>query len=168
MEDVEVVIVGAGSAGLAAARVLQAAGRSFHVVVALGRGGGRAWTTSDRFGVPFDIGCAWLHAADRNPYFAEAQQAGWTLFHHDMGLDHLYFGSERASAEQMAEVKAADARLAALIEGHTGSEDQLSRLIAEGHALRAATTFMGPMDFGQDDDEISIADFRAAADLDPN
>jgi monoamine oxidase len=168
MEDVEVVIVGAGSAGLAAAHVLQAAGRSFHLIEALDRIGGRAWTTTDRFGLPFDIGCAWLHAADRNPYFPEAQQAGWSLFHHDMNLDHLYFGSTRATEEQMAEVKDADSRLAALIEGHSGDDDQLSKLIAHGHALRAATTFSGPMDFGQDDDEISIADFRAAADLDPN
>jgi monoamine oxidase len=168
MEDVEIVIVGAGSAGLGAAKALQAAGRSFHVVEALDRIGGRAWTTTDRFGIPFDIGCAWLHAADRNPYFPEAREAGWNLFHHDMGLDHLYFGNTRATEEEMALVKAADAQLAALIEAHKGESDQLSDLLAKGHALRAATTFSGPMDFGQDDDEISIADFRAAADLDPN
>jgi monoamine oxidase len=168
VDDVEIVIVGAGSAGLAAAKVLQAAGRSFHVVEALDRIGGRAWTSSEHLGMPFDIGCAWLHAADRNPYFPEAQAAGWTLFHHDMGLDHLYFGNTRATEEEMAEVKAADTQIAALIEGHNGDEDQLSELIAQGHALRAATTFSGPMDFGMDDDEISIADFRAAADLDPN
>lgn len=168
MDDVEIVIVGAGSAGLAAAKVLQTAGRSFHVIEALDRIGGRAWTTTDRFGMPFDVGCAWLHAADRNPYFPEAQAAGWTMFHHDMGLDHLYFGKTRATEEQMAQVKAADAEIAALIEGHAGDDDQLSELLAQGHALRAAMTFSGPMDFGMDDDEISIADFRAAADLDPN
>ena len=168
VQDVEVVIVGAGSAGLGAARVLQAAGRSFQVVEALDRIGGRAHTSSDVFGVPFDIGCAWLHAADRNPYFEEAQAAGWTLFHHNMGLDHLYFGNRKATAAEMAEVEEADARLAALIAAHSSDDDQLSLLIAKGHALRAATTFSGPMDFGMDDDEISIADFRAAADLDPN
>jgi monoamine oxidase len=67
MSDVDVVIVGAGSAGLAAARTLRAAGLSFKVVEAMNRIGGRAYTSSDHFGIPFDIGCAWLHAADRNP-----------------------------------------------------------------------------------------------------
>ncbi len=92
MDDVDVVIVGAGCAGLAAAKALRSAGRTFAVIEAMDRIGGRAWTTSADFGVPFDIGCAWLHAADRNPFFPEAQAAGWTLYHHDMGLDHLWFG----------------------------------------------------------------------------
>ena len=168
MSDVDVVVVGAGAAGLGAARALMSAGRSVRVVEAMDRIGGRAWTTDTDFGVPFDIGCAWLHAADRNPFFPEAQAAGWTLFHHDMGLDHLYFGSRKASTDDLAAIADADAELQRLIESHEGDNDRLSSLLAKGHALRAAATFSGPMDFGQDDDEISIADFRAAADLDPN
>ncbi len=69
MGDVDVVVIGAGCAGLAAAKALRAAGRSFAVVEAMDRIGGRAWTTSTDFGVPFDIGCAWLHAGDRNPFY---------------------------------------------------------------------------------------------------
>ncbi|MFN3281948.1 MAG: flavin monoamine oxidase family protein [Tabrizicola sp.] len=168
MTDVDVVVVGAGCAGLGAAKRLRAAGRSFQVVEAMGRIGGRAWTTTSDFGVPFDMGCAWLHAADRNPFFSEAQAAGWTLFHHDMGLDHLWFGKRRASDEEMARVAAADSALRACLEAHEGPDDRLSGLIADCHCLRANSTFAGPMDFGADDDEISIADFRAAADLDPN
>ncbi|GHF58688.1 flavin monoamine oxidase family protein [Seohaeicola zhoushanensis] len=168
MSDVDVVVIGAGAAGLGAARQLMAAGRTFKVVEAMNRIGGRAWTTSTDFGVPFDIGCAWLHAADRNPFYPEAQAAGWTLFHHDMGLDHLYYGDRKADAADLAAISAADAELQRLIEAHDGANDRLSSLLAKGHALRAAATFSGPMDFGQDDDEISIADFRAAADLDPN
>ncbi|MFC4671950.1 flavin monoamine oxidase family protein [Seohaeicola nanhaiensis] len=168
MSDVDVVVVGAGAAGLGAAKALIAAGRSVRVVEAMNRIGGRAWTTSTDFGVPFDIGCAWLHAADRNPFYPEAQAAGWTLFHHDMGLDHLYFRDRRAEPHELAAIAAADAELQRLIEAHDGTNDRLSSLLAQGHALRAAATFSGPMDFGQDDDEISVADFRAAADLDPN
>lgn len=168
MEDVDVVIVGAGSAGLAAAKVLRAEGRTFKVLEAMDRIGGRAFTSSDHFGVPFDIGCAWLHAADRNPYFEEAQAAGWTLFHHDMGLDHLYYGKRRASDGELEAAKAADARIQAKIEAHEGPDASLASLLSDCHALRAASTFAGPMDFGKDDDEISIEDFKAAADLDPN
>jgi monoamine oxidase len=168
MQDVDVVIVGAGSAGLAAAKVVRAAGLSFRVLEAMGRVGGRAWTSDQHFGVPFDIGCAWLHAADRNPYYEEAKAAGWTLHHHEMGVDHLYYRNRLATDAERAELEAADARIQGLLESWSGADDRLSALMAEGLAHRAAFTFCGPMDFGADPDEISIADFRAAADLDPN
>lgn len=171
MKDVDVVIIGAGSAGLAAAKTLRTAGLSFVLLEAMDRIGGRAWTSDRHFGVPFDIGCAWLHAADRNPYFPEAQAAGWTLHHHDMNVDHLYYRERKASEAEEAEMKAADARLFELLANHQveeGDDDRLSALMAKGHAPRAAATFAGPMDFGADEDEISIRDFQAAADLDPN
>ena len=171
MEDVDVAIIGAGSAGLSAARALHAAGRSFKVFEAMDRIGGRAWTSQRHFGVPFDIGCAWLHAGDRNPYLPEAQAAGWTLHHHDMNVDHLYYRERKASEAEEAEMTAADARLFELLAAHEveeGDDDRLGSLLARGHAPRAAATFAGPMDFGADEDEISIRDFQAAADLDPN
>ncbi len=68
----------------------------------------------------------------------------------------------------MARRKTAEAALSACIEAHRGPDDRLSALIRDCHCLRANSTFAGPMDFGADDDEISVADFRAAADLDPN
>ncbi|CAN1544650.1 DadA Glycine/D-amino acid oxidases (deaminating) [Paracoccaceae bacterium] len=168
MHDVDVVIVGAGCAGLAAAKALNAAGVRFVVLEAMDRIGGRALTSSDDFGVPFDVGCAWLHAADRNPFYPEAQAAGWTLRHHDMGLDHLWFGKRRATAAEMADEARAEAELSACIDRHKGGDDRLSTVIEACHALRASATFAGPMDFGADDDEISVTDFRSAADLDPN
>ncbi|MBL9052241.1 MAG: FAD-dependent oxidoreductase, partial [Tabrizicola sp.] len=51
---------------------------------------------------------------------------------------------------------------------HKGSSDRLSTVVEGCHSLRVSATFAGPMDFGADDDEISIADFNSAADLDPN
>jgi monoamine oxidase len=168
MTDVDVVIVGAGCAGLAAAKRLRDAGARFLVLEAMNRIGGRAWTTTTDFAVPFDIGCAWLHAADRNPFFPEAQEAGWTLHHHPMGLDHLWFRNRRATADEMAAERRAEADLAACIARHQGGDDRLSTVVEACHALRVSATFAGPMDFGTDDDEISVTDFRSAADLDPN
>ena len=168
MRDVDVAIVGAGSAGLGAAKIARESGLDFVVLEAMDRIGGRAFTSSEHFGVPFDIGCAWLHAADRNPYYPEAQHAGWTLQYHQMDVDHLYYNTRRASTEEMAAMKAAEAELYELLEKWDAEEDRLSALIAKGHATRAAATFSGPMDFGKDDDEISIDDFKTAADLEPN
>jgi monoamine oxidase len=63
---VDVAIVGAGAAGIAAARAVQAAGVSYVVVEAAARLGGRA-LTDHSLGFPLDMGCTWLHSADRNP-----------------------------------------------------------------------------------------------------
>ena len=54
----DVVVIGAGSAGLSAARTLISEGKSVVVVEGAGRIGGRAYTESHTFGVPFDHGCS--------------------------------------------------------------------------------------------------------------
>ncbi|MCB1384560.1 MAG: FAD-dependent oxidoreductase [Nitratireductor sp.] len=168
MSAIDVAIVGAGAAGLGAAKVLARAGKTVKVFEAMDRIGGRAWTESETFGMPFDQGCAWLHAADRNPFFPEAQAAGWTLYHHDMGIDHLYYGRSRATAEQMDEMAAAEEEFAQLLVTYSSATDRVSELLQTSLSHSAAGTFSGPMDFAQDVDEISIADFSRAADLDPN
>jgi len=168
MSEFDVVIVGAGCAGLAAAKALRAAGLRFVVLEAMDRIGGRAWTSTAEFGVPFDQGCAWLHAADRNPFFPEAQAAGWTLQHHEMGIDHLWFGKRRATTVEMAAERQAEAAFATAIAEARNGDDRMSSVVERCAALRVSATFAGPMDFGADDDEISLADFRSAADLDPN
>jgi len=168
MTETDVVIVGAGAAGLAAAKTLADEGVAHVLIEAQGRIGGRAHTSSREFGVPFDLGCAWLHAADRNPFYPDAQAAGWTLQPHEMGLDHLFFGDRRATAAEMAALGEAEVALQAAIEAHDGADDRLAALVRACHLDDAIATFNGPMDFGKDDDEISIADFRRAEDLDPN
>lgn len=72
--ETEVVIVGGGAAGIAAARRLHEAGVEALIVEARERLGGRAWTR-DAAGFAVDLGCGWLHSADRNPWteIAEAQ-----------------------------------------------------------------------------------------------
>jgi len=73
---IDVVIIGAGAAGIAAARHLRDRGRQVLLVEAMDRVGGRAHTRIVE-GHPLDLGCGWLHSAERNPLvrFAEAQGA---------------------------------------------------------------------------------------------
>lgn len=168
MSDVDVVIVGAGAAGLAAAKTCRDKCLSFKLLEAMDRIGGRAHTSDKHFGIPFDIGCAWLHAADRNPFYPEAQAAGWTMRYHDMALDHLYFGKRKAEPAEIADMNRADATLAAALDTYAGPDDRLSAVAGKGHGMRAVATYSGPMDFGQDLDEISVEDFKRAADLEPN
>jgi monoamine oxidase len=74
--DVEVVVVGAGAAGIAAARRLHDAEVDSLLVEARPRLGGRAWTVVDDTGLVLDLGCGWLHSADRNPWVEVAEQQG--------------------------------------------------------------------------------------------
>jgi monoamine oxidase len=63
----DAIIVGAGAAGIGAARRLHDAGRRVAVLEARSRIGGRAWTAAAG-GYALDLGCGWLHSADRNPW----------------------------------------------------------------------------------------------------
>lgn len=74
--DVDVAIVGAGFAGIAAGRALRDAGVAARLLEVSDRPGGRALTETDTLGVPFDRGCAWLHQATCNPLRDLADQYG--------------------------------------------------------------------------------------------
>lgn len=72
----DVVIVGAGAAGIGAGRALKSLGLPAVVVEARGRVGGRAYTDRTSLGVAWDQGCHWFHTADRNLLRVEADRLG--------------------------------------------------------------------------------------------
>ncbi len=77
--DFEVVVVGGGAAGVAAARRLCDVSIRCLLVEARPRLGGRAWTWTDASGFALDLGCGWLHSADRNPWVRVAEEQGATI-----------------------------------------------------------------------------------------
>jgi len=77
--DYEIVVVGGGAAGVAAARRLYTAGVKCLIIEARPRLGGRAWTVAGASGFGLDLGCGWLHSADRNPWALVAQEQKLTI-----------------------------------------------------------------------------------------
>ena len=126
--DVEVVVVGGGAAGVAAARRLREAGIDCLIVEARGRLGGRAWTITDESGFALDLGCGWLHSADRNPWVKIAQEQAaaidksrppWARAMRDLGFPHAeqrefqdamdaFFGRVERAAAGASDVPAGD------------------------------------------------------------
>ena len=73
--DVDVAIVGAGAAGIAAAHALRARGKTHVILEARDRVGGRVFTDT-RLGAPFDAGAIYIHWAERNPWREIAASLG--------------------------------------------------------------------------------------------
>lgn len=77
--DIDVAIIGAGAAGLAAARTLEGSGLSLLVLEARDRIGGRSQTLIMPGDIPFDVGCGWLHSADKNPFVKIAEHLNFEI-----------------------------------------------------------------------------------------
>ena len=78
-DNVEVAIIGGGAAGIAAGRRLREAQIDCLLIEARPRLGGRAYTVVDQSGFALDLGCGWLHSADRNPWAEVAEREGFTI-----------------------------------------------------------------------------------------
>lgn len=80
MTDELYVVIGAGAAGIAAARTLHDAGRRAVVIEARAQVGGRAWSIDvPGYDARLDLGCGWLHSAARNPWVDIARARGFTI-----------------------------------------------------------------------------------------
>jgi len=80
MTEIDIAIIGAGAAGLAAGQRLRSASVSVVVLEARDRIGGRGWTMRDPVSdMPLDLGCGWLHSADQNEWAQIAPARGFTI-----------------------------------------------------------------------------------------
>ncbi|MBE9070046.1 FAD-dependent oxidoreductase [Leptolyngbya cf. ectocarpi LEGE 11479] len=70
------LVVGAGMAGLAAARKLHDLGYKVTLLEARDRIGGRVWTSHVWPEIPVDLGASWIHGVEENPLTKLADQIG--------------------------------------------------------------------------------------------
>lgn len=108
--DLDVVVIGAGLAGLGAATALRDAGLRYLVLEASGRIGGRAWTTypGELGGAWFDMGAFWFHDAARNPLVRIARGHGETLLRSDdVRTERTFVHGRPATEAELADYNAA-------------------------------------------------------------
>lgn len=163
--DVDVAIVGAGPAGIAAARMVAAAGRSYALLEAAPRVGGRTLTDTDLFGVPFDMGAHWIHMPALHPLSMLGRQAGFTLYRAPSDV-RLFVGSREASKADYRAYDAAVARAEEAIwkAGRQGRDIPASEVVPKGGPWSATAALMvGPLSCGKDMSAISTLDFANSA-----
>ncbi len=168
MSDPDVVIVGAGVAGLAAARALRAQGRRVVVLEAAGRAGGRAFTDAPALlGGLFDRGAEWLHAAERNPLADLARQAGDPLVDTETaGTERVFVEGRPAMAAEVAAYERSwaglEARAAPLLD-HGADSSLAAALDPADPWSRTVGTWEGAIIAAADADRLSLRDWAANA-----
>ena len=105
----DVLVIGAGGAGLTAARELTAQGVSVLVLEARDRIGGRAFTENS-LGIAWDRGCSWLHSSNVNPWMDYARQNGFEILE-DAYPRHVYDGARRMEESETAGFRAVTGRM---------------------------------------------------------
>jgi monoamine oxidase len=103
--EADIVVIGAGAAGIAAARRIVAANRKVIVLEAAGQVGGRCITDTTTFDVPFDRGARWMHNPDTNPTIKLARGAGLDVVPAPLG-QKIRIGRRNARAGEVEELLA--------------------------------------------------------------
>jgi monoamine oxidase len=103
--EADIVVIGAGAAGIAAARRIMSANRKVLVLEATGQIGGRCLTDSTTFDVPFDRGARWIHNPDTNPMIKLARGVGLDVVPAPLG-QKIRIGRRNARAGEVEELLA--------------------------------------------------------------
>jgi monoamine oxidase len=165
--ETDVAIVGAGAAGLAAARKIAAAGRRYVLLEASDRIGGRCFTETGTFGVPYDRGAHWLHVPEINPLTKIAPR-GFEIYPAPPG-QRLRIGKRNAREGEMEDylsvlVRASRAIQDAARKGDVPCMQALPKDLGEWRP--AVEYFLGPFAYGKDLDAISAVDFSRSVERD--
>ncbi|THD58296.1 NAD(P)/FAD-dependent oxidoreductase [Phenylobacterium sp.] len=161
----DVVVVGAGAAGIAGLRRLGRGGLEVVALEARDRVGGRAHTIRTAGGFPVDCGAGWLHSADENPLAEPIAAAGFTL---DKSPPHWMkqafnrdFSEEDQRAYRQA-FNALDARLEAA--AGTGADRPASDLLEPGSRWNPLLDAFSSYYNGAEFDQVSVLDYGAYED----
>jgi monoamine oxidase len=160
----DTIIIGAGAAGIAAARRLAAAGRRYLVIEATDHVGGRCITDTTSFGVPFDRGAHWIYLPDSNPLIKVAPRRG-DIYPASLS-QKLRIGRRYAREGELEDDLSAQVRATRAIDDAARKADipAAQAMPADLGDWRATIEFvLGPYNCGRDLAQVSSFDFAKAA-----
>jgi monoamine oxidase len=162
--EVDIAVIGAGAAGIAAARRIGFAGKTYALLEANSRIGGRIWTDTKPFGVAYDRGAHRISASGRNPLVALGRLLGAEL-HEPAPFRRLYVGQREARDLEYDNFTAAlhRASRAVTAAGEAGLDLVAARTLPNLGEWNATVAFvLGPLTISKDLDEVSTVDLARA------
>ncbi|MEM9629835.1 MAG: NAD(P)/FAD-dependent oxidoreductase [Pseudomonadota bacterium] len=164
--DVDVVVIGAGAAGIAASRDLQRRGLTVATIEADGRIGGRVHTDYEIFGAPYDVGAHWLHFGEENPFLEYGQNNGFDMYQAP-DEEVFYVGNRLISEGESRELnEARNLALEAISKaGRQGKDVAPADVVPDlGDWALTVNLYEGAYEIAKDFDHFSCADWYTAED----
>lgn len=167
MSDPDIVIVGAGAAGIGAGLELQARGIPFVILEASPRAGGRAFADAAGLPRPWDWGCHWLHCADENPLVDWADRLGVAYDRQERDPAFSIWADGALVPED--EIDRADAAITAAFDaieaaGRQGHDVPIPDILPDAGRWQAGVTMMLGLMAGDDARDVSAAGYADYAD----
>ncbi len=171
--SIDVAIIGAGAAGIAAAHGLKNSGLSVIVLEARDRAGGRGHTIMAAPGIAFDLGCGWLHSADKNRFVGIAEQLNFEIDKTRPPWREQSFDTGFPLAERMDFIGALDAfydraEEAAKVAIKSGHDPAASDYLEPGNRWNPMIDALSSYINGCELDVVSILDMDAYEDTEIN
>lgn len=163
----DVIVIGAGAAGLAATRMLMELGLEVLLIEASDRIGGRAYTETTTFGVPYDHGAHWLHVGGSNPFVAYGRKHGFDVYRAP-DVYRVFDGDREVGAQEQGALWDAWDELYGAIGAQAERGNDISAAEAaaglDGPWSATAAFGIGPWGMGKDLEDFSVVDWWSGAD----
>lgn len=163
----DVVIVGAGAAGIAAAHTLIKDTRKVAILEGRGRVGGRTHTDNTIFNAPYDVGAHWMHNGRQNPYNFLARKFGFDLQSVPENY-RMFAGNQEVGEDEIDKMWEVYSELEVAIGKSADAGQDISASAAtehiDGRWSNTAKFAMGPWGMGKDLKDFSTVDWWNSAD----
>ena len=167
----DIVIVGAGSSGLSAAKKLQELGTSYVILEASDRIGGRAYTESNILGQPVDHGCSWISGSNDNIFSNLGKSNNFTLVDHsNPKIEMFERDGTKSPKEAVKEYNKSEFKIKEILRdtGRRRIDIPASRIIPKVPYGECFQNWEGALNYAVDVDQISTAEYWNTKDNQPS